>query len=76
MTTVLYETSKLNKVQLCIDCSHFCKQHFLECVNITETVNNTMQLGFSFSISFQSVLHKPTTYLVGTTQLYEREHDL
>ena len=31
---MLYETSKLNKVQLCIDCSHFCKQHFLECVNI------------------------------------------
>ena len=31
----------------------------LECVNIPETVNNSMWLGFSFSISFQSVLYKP-----------------
>ena len=31
---MLYETLKLNKVQLCIDCSHFYKQHFLECANI------------------------------------------
>ena len=43
---MLYETSKLNKVQLCIDCSHFCKQDFLECANIPETVNNSMRLGF------------------------------
>ena len=66
---MLYETSKLNKVQLCIGCSHFCKQHHLECVNIPETVNNLMRLGFSFSISFQSVLHEPTTYLVNKTEI-------
>ena len=53
VTTVLYETSKLNKVQLCMDCSHFCKQYHLECVNIPETVNNSMQLGFSFPFHFE-----------------------
>ena len=44
MTTVLYETSKLNEVQLCMEHSYLCKQHHLECVNIPETVNNSMQL--------------------------------
>ena len=44
--------------------------HFLEGVNIPETVNT--RVGFSFSISFQSVLHKPTTYLVSSTQISER----
>ena len=49
---VLFETSKLNKVQLCKNCSHFCKQRkcHLECVNILpETVDSG------------SDLHKPTT---------------
>ena len=48
VTTVLYETSKLNKVQLCMECSHLCKQHHMECVNIPETVNNSMQLCLVF----------------------------
>ena len=48
VTTVLYETSKLNKVQLCMECSHLCKQHHVECVNIPETVNNPMQLCLVF----------------------------
>ena len=73
---MLYETSKLNKVQLCIDCSHIYKQHLLECVNIPKTVNNSMQLRFVFSISFQSVLHKPTTYLVNATLTNEREYNV
>ena len=42
VTTVLYETSKLNKVQLHMESSHLCKQHHVECVNIPETVNNSM----------------------------------
>ena len=51
VTTVLYETSKLNKVQLCMEHSHLCKQHHLECVNIPETINNTVRLFLcSFSI--------------------------
>ena len=48
VTTVLYETSKLNKVQLCMEHSHLCKQHHMECVNIPETVNNSMQLCLVF----------------------------
>ena len=44
VTTVLYEISKLNKVQLCMEHSHLCKQHHLECVNMPEIVNNSMQL--------------------------------
>ena len=46
--TVLYETSKLNKVQLCMELSHLCKQHHVECVNIPETVNNSMRLCLVF----------------------------
>ena len=46
-TPELYETSKLNKAQICMDYSHYCKQHHLEGVDISETVNNSMQLGFS-----------------------------
>ena len=44
VTTVLYETSKLNKVQLCMECSasHLCKEHHLEYV--PETVNISMWL--------------------------------
>ena len=48
VTTVLYETSKPNKVQLCMERSHHCKQHHLECVNIPETVNNSMRLYLDF----------------------------
>ena len=48
VTTVLYETSKLNKVQLCMERSHLYKQHHLECVNIPETVNNSMRLCLVF----------------------------
>ena len=54
VTTVLYETSKLNKVQLCMERSHLCKQHHLECVNmpesvnIPESVNNSMRLCLVF----------------------------
>ena len=29
-TTVFYKTSRFNKVQLCMECSRFCKQHHLE----------------------------------------------
>ena len=52
---MLYETSKLNRVlknYSYADCSHFCKQHQLKCVDIPETVNNSMQLGFSFLFHF------------------------
>ena len=35
---------------------HLSKPHHLECVNIPETINNSMWLCFSFC--FQSVLHK------------------
>ena len=68
VTTVLYETSKLNKVQLCMERSHLCKQHHLECVNIPETVSNSMQLCFS-SLFFE---------MFCTNELFinEREHDL
>ena len=62
--TVLYETSKLNKIQLYMECSHFCKQHHLECVNIPETVNNSMQLGFDF-LQNQLLIY---SYLVDTKQ--------
>ena len=31
---MLYEISKLNKVQVCIEHLHLCKQHHLECTNI------------------------------------------
>ena len=48
VTIVLYETSKLNKVQLCMELSHLCKQHHVKCVNIPETVNNSMQLCLVF----------------------------
>ena len=61
---------------VCIDFSHFFKQHFLEYVNIPESVNNLMWLGFSSSILFENFLHKPTTYLVNTTQINKREYDL
>ena len=44
VTTVLYEISKLNKVQLCKERSHLCKQQHLECANIPQTVNNSMGL--------------------------------
>ena len=34
-----------------MNCSHFCKQHQVECVNILpETVDNSMWLGFSFEV--------------------------
>ena len=33
--------------------SHLCKQHHQECVNIPETVNNSMQLYFS-SLFFEA----------------------
>ena len=47
-----YETSKLNKVQLCMERSHpLCKQHHVECVNIPETVNNSMRLCLVFHFS-------------------------
>ena len=36
------------------------------------TVNNFMWLGFSSLFHFQSVLHKPTTYLVNITQILMR----
>ena len=48
VTTVLYETSKLNKVQYCMERSHLCKQHHMECVNIPETVNSSMRLCLVF----------------------------
>ena len=48
VTTVLYETSKLNKAQLCMERSHLCKQQHLECANILETVNNSMRLCLVF----------------------------
>ena len=57
-TPDLYETSKLNKAQMCMDYSHYCKQHHLEDVDISETVNNSMQLGFS--------LHFVSKWLVQT----------
>ena len=60
VTTVHYETSKLNKVQLCMERSHLCKQHHLECVNIPGGVNNYAAM-FSFPF-FRNVLHKQTTY--------------
>ena len=73
VTAVLYETSKLNTVQLCIDCSHFCKQHFLECVNIPEPVNNSMQLGFSFPFHFKvSCTNQLLTLLVQHKYKQER----
>ena len=53
--------SKGNKVQLCMEHSHLCKQHHMECADIPETVNNSMQLCFSFPF-FQDVLHKQTVY--------------
>ena len=38
-----------------MDCSHLCKQHYLECVNITpDTVNNSMELGLSFLFHFEA----------------------
>ena len=42
-------------------------------------VNNVIGLyyvyiGFSFSISFQTILHKPTTSLVSTTQIQMRKN--
>ena len=58
---MLYETLKLNKVQLCIDSLHFYKQHLLECVNIPKTVNNSMQLRFFFH--FISKCTAQTNYL-------------
>ena len=45
---MLYETSKLNKVQLRLERSHLCKQYHMECVNIPVTVNNSMQLCLVF----------------------------
>ena len=48
VTTVLYETSKLNKIQLYTEHSYLCKQRHLESVNIGTyvplTINNSMQL--------------------------------
>ena len=58
VTIVLYETSKLNTVYLCMERSHLCKHH-LEGVNIPETVNNSIR-NVQFSI-FRGVLHKQTT---------------
>ena len=43
--TVLYETSNLNKLPFCMDCSHFCKQQHLECVNIPENVTTWCKYG-------------------------------
>ena len=63
---MLYETSKLNKVQLCMECSHLCIQH----IPTYQTVNNTVWLGFSFLFHFEvSCTNKPLFY-------NEREHDL
>ena len=56
VTTVLYETSKLNTVQLCMERSHLCKQHHVECVNILETVNNFMRLCLVFNCFAQANL--------------------
>ena len=50
VTTVLYKASKLNNVQLCMERLHLCEQHHLECVNIPETVNNSMWLCLVFQI--------------------------
>ena len=47
--------------------SHLCKQHHLECVNIPETVNNSIQLCFSFPF-LRGILHEQT--------VNEREHNL
>ena len=53
-----------------MDCSHLCKQHYLECVNITpDTVNNSMKLGFSFLFHFEaSQLHTYNTNINERTQ--------
>ena len=67
--TVLYETSKLNKVQLCMDCLHFCKQHHLESVYILETVNNSVWLCFSFTFHFEVLCTKELL-------ISKREHNL
>ena len=65
---MLYETSKLNKVQLCMECLHLCKQH----IPTYQTVNNTMWLDFSFLFHFEvSCTHKPLSYLYN-----EGEYDL
>ena len=58
-TIVLYETSKLNKVQLCMEHSYLSKQHHLECVNKPETVNNSMQLCFNFPFLEAFCMNKP-----------------
>ena len=48
-----YETLKLNKVQLCVQRSHFCQQHHMECVNTPGTVSNIIQLCISFPFHFE-----------------------
>ena len=61
VTTVLYETSRLNKVQLYMERSHLCKQHHLH--GMCEHTRDCKQLYaavFSFPF-FQNVLHKQTT---------------
>ena len=47
---MLYETSKLNTIQLAMymEHLHLCKQQHLECVNIPEIVNNFLQLCLVF----------------------------
>ena len=69
---MLYVTSKLNKVQLCMNCSHLCKQHHLEYVNAPENVNNLMQNSFPFHFEV-SYTNQLATYLDNTTQ--EKEHN-
>ena len=56
-------------MQLCMECSHLCKQHHLECVNILpETVNNSMQLCFSF-LFFEA-------FCTNKLLINKREHNL
>ena len=64
----------LKYMQLCIEYSHLCKLHHLECINIPEIVNNSMQLGVSFLFHFKMFCSsQQLSYLVIQN---EREHDL
>ena len=67
---MLHETSNLNHVKLCMDCSLFCNQHHLELYT-----RDCKQLDAVFYF-ISNCLAQTTTYLVKTTHINKKEHYL
>ena len=57
-------------------CSQFCKHHHLESVNVVQTVNNVLWLGFSFPQHFKVPCTTQLLILLMQYKYKRREHSL